>query len=200
MSLLLVTALRLSPADRAKHENASPVALQAQNFRSCLCADEVDASICIPSRDDVAGGPILHAHNWFFKARHVPSARSSVVVPQHEIHDVGLVVEQAEQAHPKQDARVAVALSAVARTRRHVAGRAHGGSILRRRPGARGRVLPLRYVAGAPGPHSTSLSLPLSLNFSLSSLFLRPSLDFSKFLERGARERERERWAHDAGS
>ena len=39
----------------------------------------------------------------------------------------------------------------MARTRRHVAGRAPGGSILRRRPGARGRVLPLRHVAGAPG-------------------------------------------------
>jgi hypothetical protein len=78
-----------------------------------------------------------------------------VVVPQDEIHDVGLAVEQAEQAHPKQDARVAVpgctTRSAVARTRSHVAGRAPGGSILRRRPGARGRVLPLRHVAGAPG-------------------------------------------------
>jgi hypothetical protein len=40
------------------------------------------------------GGPIL------------PSARS-VVVPQNEIHDVGLAVEQPEQTHP-QDARVAV--------------------------------------------------------------------------------------------
>ena len=92
MSLLLVTALRLSPADRAKHENASPVALQAQNFRSCLCADEVDASICIPSSDEVVGGPILQAQNSRVKARRVPSARS-VVVPQDEIHDVGLAVE-----------------------------------------------------------------------------------------------------------
>jgi hypothetical protein len=59
-----------------------------------------------------------------------------VVVPQHEIHDVCLVVELSEQTHPKHDARVAVpgctASSAVARTRRHVAGRAPGGSILRR--------------------------------------------------------------------
>ena len=38
--------LRLSPG-RAKHERKmlSPVALQAQNFRSCLCADEMDAPI-----------------------------------------------------------------------------------------------------------------------------------------------------------
>ena len=43
--------LRLSPGDRAKHgrKMLSPVALvvalQAQNFRSCLCADEMDAPI-----------------------------------------------------------------------------------------------------------------------------------------------------------
>ena len=43
--------LRLSPGDRAKHERkmlspvALVVALQAQNFRSCLCADEMDAPI-----------------------------------------------------------------------------------------------------------------------------------------------------------
>ena len=43
-----------------------------------------------------------------FKARRVLSARSSVVMAQAEIHDVGLAVEQAEQAHPKHDARVAV--------------------------------------------------------------------------------------------
>jgi hypothetical protein len=59
-----------------------------------------------------------------------------VVVPQDEIHDVCLAVEQAEQTHPKHDARVAVpgctARSAVARTRRHVTRRAPGGSILRR--------------------------------------------------------------------
>jgi hypothetical protein len=38
--------LRLSPG-RAKHERKmlSPVALQAQKFRSCLCADEMDAPI-----------------------------------------------------------------------------------------------------------------------------------------------------------
>ena len=41
----------------------------------------------IPSRDDVACGPILHAHNVRVKARRVPSARPVVVVPQHEIHD-----------------------------------------------------------------------------------------------------------------
>jgi hypothetical protein len=58
------------------------------------------------------GGPIL------------PSARS-VVVPQDEIHDVGLAVEQPEQTLPKQDARVAVqpvctTRSAVARAKLHV--------------------------------------------------------------------------------
>ena len=49
---------------------------------------------------------------------------------------------QAEQTHPKHDALVAVpgctARSAVARTRRHVAGCAPGGSILRQTPGVRG--------------------------------------------------------------
>ncbi len=41
------TILCLSTGDRAKHERKmlSPVALQAQNFRSCLCADEMDAPI-----------------------------------------------------------------------------------------------------------------------------------------------------------
>ena len=148
--------------------------MQAQNFRSCLCADEVDASTFIPSPDDVAGGPILQAHHWRLKARRVPSDRS-VVVPQDEIHDVGLAVEQAEQAHRKQDARVAVpgctTRSAVARTRSHVAGRAPGGSILRRRPGARGRVLPLRGAQAAaalgglpPKPFGTGeICSPLSL-------------------------------------
>ena len=110
----------------------SPVALQAQSFRSCLCADEMDAPIVGPSRDDVSGGPILHAVNCRVKARRVPSARS-VVVPQDEIHDVCLAVAQLEQTHPKQYARVAVpgctARSAVARPRRHVAGCAPGGSI-----------------------------------------------------------------------
>ena len=114
----------------------SPVALQAQNFRSRLCADEMDAPILGPSRDDVASGPILHAHNYRVKARRVPSARPLVVVPQDVIHDVCLVVELSEQTHPKHDARVAVpgctASSVVAHTRRHVAGRAPGGSILRR--------------------------------------------------------------------
>jgi hypothetical protein len=109
----------------------SPVALQAQKFRSCLCADEMDAPIFAPSRDDVAGGPILHAQNVPVKARRVPSARPVIVVPQDEIHDVCLVVEQVEQTHPKHDARVAVpgctARSAVARTRRHVAVRQPAG-------------------------------------------------------------------------
>jgi hypothetical protein len=62
-------------------------------------------------------------------------------------------VEQAEQTHPKHDARVAVtgctACSAVARTRRHVAGHAPGCSMLPGAPGVRGGVLPLR-MRGAP--------------------------------------------------
>jgi hypothetical protein len=66
-------------------------------------------------------------------------------VLQDEIHGVCLAVEQAEQTHPKHDALVAVpgctARSAVARTRRHVARRAPGGSILRRAPGVRWRCL-----------------------------------------------------------
>jgi hypothetical protein len=85
----------------------------------------MDAPIFAPSRDDVADGPILYAPNYRVKARRVPSARPVVVLPQDEIHDVCLVVEQAEQTHPKHDALVAVpgctARSAVARTRRHVA-------------------------------------------------------------------------------
>ena len=63
--------------------------------------------ICIPNCDYVAGGPILHAEDASVKARLVPSARS-VEVPQDQIHDVGLAVEQPEQTHPKQYARVAV--------------------------------------------------------------------------------------------
>jgi hypothetical protein len=138
----------------------SPVALQAQNFRSRLCADEMDAPILGPSRDemvalilgpsrdDVASGLILHAPNSRVKARRVPSARPLVVVAQHEIHDVCRVVELSEQTLPKHDALVAVpgctARSAVARTRRHVAGRAPGGSILPRAAAVRGCVLPLR--------------------------------------------------------
>ena len=103
-------------------KNASPVALHAQESRSCLCADEVDASTCIPSCDDVAGGPILHAPNCCFKTSRVTTARSSVVVPQHEVHDVvsacqrqlghrqlgGVRVELAHQAHPKHHAHVVV--------------------------------------------------------------------------------------------
>ena len=91
--------LRLSPGDRAKHgrKMLSPVALvvalQAQNFRSCLCADEMDAPMFVPSRDHVASGPILHALNARVKARRVPSARPLVVVPQHEIHDVCVLGE-----------------------------------------------------------------------------------------------------------
>jgi hypothetical protein len=55
-----------------------------------------------------------------------------VVEPKDEIYDAGLVLEQAEQTHPEHDARVAVARSVVARTLRHVVGRAPGGSTLHR--------------------------------------------------------------------
>jgi hypothetical protein len=114
----------------------------------------MDSPIFGPSRDDVACGPILHAANSRVKAR-VPSARS-VEVPQDEIHDVWLAVEQPEQTHPKQYARVAMpgctARSAVARTRLHVAGRAPGGSILRRANGVRGGVLELRMRGGPTAP------------------------------------------------
>jgi len=91
----------------------------------------------VPSRDDVAEWPILQAQNFRVKVRRVPSARS-VVVPQDEIHDVGLAVEQAEQTHPKHDALHGILLrlracctarSAVC-TRRHVVGRAPCGSAL----------------------------------------------------------------------
>jgi hypothetical protein len=99
----------------------SPVALQAQSFRSCLCADEMDAPIVGPSRDDLSGGPILHAVKCSVKARSVPSARS-VVVPQDEIHDVCLAVAQLDQTHPKQYARVAV----LGCTARSAVARAHG--------------------------------------------------------------------------
>jgi hypothetical protein len=51
--------------------NVSPVALQAQTFRSCLCADEMDAPSFVPSRDDVACGPILHDKNPRVKVRRV---------------------------------------------------------------------------------------------------------------------------------
>jgi hypothetical protein len=77
------TVVFASFGDRAKHEckMQSPVALQgAQKFLSCFCADEMDAPIRGPSRDDV-GGPILQASNCRVKARRAPSARS-VVVPQ----------------------------------------------------------------------------------------------------------------------
>ena len=81
----------------------------------------MDAPILGPSRDDVSGGPMLHALNCRVKARRVPSARSvciyllelpgtqaRVVVPKDEIHDVCLAMAQLEQTHPKQYARVAV--------------------------------------------------------------------------------------------
>jgi len=53
----------------------------AQNFLPRLCADEVYATIRTTRRDDVAGGPALHAVNFRVKARRAPAARS-VVVPQ----------------------------------------------------------------------------------------------------------------------
>ena len=60
----------------------SPVALQAQNFLSCLCADEMDAPILAPADMTSPAGP--HAANFRVKARRVPSARS--VVEHHLWH------------------------------------------------------------------------------------------------------------------
>ena len=124
----------------------------AQQCLPCLCADEVYAPIRITRRDDVAGGPVLHAVNPGVKSRCAPAARS-VVVLQDQIHHVGLA-EPPEQSPPDLDAlaRVAVpgrtARSAVARARRHVSGlRRAGGSFLRRAHRRRCCVPPVR---GAP--------------------------------------------------
>ena len=106
------------------------------------------APIAAPGRDDVASGPVLHAVNRRVKARRGPAARA-VVLPQDNIHDVGLAVEQVVEARAEEDARGAVvpgctARGAMARARRHVAGlwcRGAGGSFLRclrRVPGRRG--------------------------------------------------------------
>jgi hypothetical protein len=97
---------------------------QAAHFLSRMCANETYAPIKARCRDDVAGGSILHAVNNFVKACRAPSARS-MVVPQDQIHDVGLAVEQPEQPHPKHDARAVAVPGCTARgavARRQVAG------------------------------------------------------------------------------
>ena len=115
----------------------------AQNFRPRLCADKVYAPIVTTRRDDVTGGPVSHAANCRVKARRAPAARP-VIVPQDQIHHVGLAVEQGVETRAEDDARaVAVpgctACSAVARTRRHVALlRRAGGSVRRPAPRRRG--------------------------------------------------------------
>ena len=65
----------------------------AHNFLPRLCADEVYATIRTTRRDDVTGGPALHAVNCRVKARRAPAARP-VVVPQDQIRHVRLAVEQ----------------------------------------------------------------------------------------------------------
>jgi len=110
--------------------------------------------IIITRRDDVSGGPVLHALNSRVKARRAPAARP-VIVPQDQIHHVGLAVEQGVETRAEDDARaVAVpgcsACSAVARARRHVSGlRRAGGSVLRPAPRLRGGVPP-PPVRGGP--------------------------------------------------
>jgi hypothetical protein len=113
---------RRSPPHQLRHRTRLLLALQAQNLLSCLCADEMDVPIFDSSRYDVACGPILHSQNIFVKVSRVPSDRPVVVA------------STAEQSHPKHNTRVAVtgctantarartAHSAVALTRRHVAG------------------------------------------------------------------------------
>jgi len=140
------------PAGAPRHGSHSVgVSLQgAQNFLPRLCADEVYAPIIITRRDDVTGGPVLHAFNSRVQARRAPAARPEVV-PQDQIHHVGLAVEQGVETRAQDDARaVAVpgctACSAVARARRHVplprGQRRAGGSVLRRAPRRRGGVPP----------------------------------------------------------
>jgi len=134
----------------------------AQNFLPRLCADEVYATILTTRRDNVAGGPVLHAGNFRVQAYRAPAARP-VIVPQDQIHHVGLAVEQGVETRAEDDARaVAVpgctACSAVARARRHVAGlRRAGGSVLRRAPRRRGGVPP-PPVRG--GPTAAALGSP----------------------------------------
>ena len=137
-----------------------PAVWKAQNFLPRLCADEMDVAIDVPSRDDVAGGPVLHALNFHVKARRpasvVGSCRTTVVpqVPQDQIHHVALAVEQFVQARAEGDTHaVAVpgctARSAVAHARRRVAG--HG--VEHRGDGplelCRGRLLPALQVGKA---------------------------------------------------
>jgi hypothetical protein len=90
------TALRLCPAaglnTNAKcshlwpfrHKIFAPVCAQMRWMRP----SPAPAAMTWP-----ASGPILHAPNFRVKARLFPSSRSVVVVPQHEIHDVGVLGE-----------------------------------------------------------------------------------------------------------
>ena len=60
-----------------------PAPQGAQNFLPRLCADEVYALITITRRDDrrddVTGGPVLHAFNSRVEAYRAPAARSVIV-------------------------------------------------------------------------------------------------------------------------
>ena len=86
------------------------------------------AAIRIARRDDVATGAILNGRNWCVHARRNPAGRAEVV-PQDQIHDVGLAVEQVVEARAEDDAHIPVpgctAHGAVTRARRHMAGLRH---------------------------------------------------------------------------
>ena len=76
MLVLLVTVLRLSPARATRTQNAVTCGPSSTWVRSCLCADEMDAPICGPSREDMTGGPVFNAAKFRVKARRFPSSRS----------------------------------------------------------------------------------------------------------------------------
>ena len=59
------------------------------------------APIHVPSRDDVAAGPDLHAENCCVKTCRVPSARSGGRVPQDQRHDVACVVLRVDLLNPR---------------------------------------------------------------------------------------------------
>jgi hypothetical protein len=141
-----VTALPLSPAAglntnakcshlwRFRHKSFSPVCAQMRWMRLSLA----------PAAMTSPAGPYCTHKNFRVKARRVPSARSVVCNRycsklQDEIHDVGLA-KQAEQTHPKHDARVAARLHGTQRSGTNTAScdrarsrRLHSG----RTPGAR---------------------------------------------------------------
>jgi hypothetical protein len=80
------TFSNVSFASNCSTPRLSPLATRTQNavtcgpsstwVRSCLCADEMDAPICGPSREDMAGGPVFNAAKSRVKARRFPSSRS----------------------------------------------------------------------------------------------------------------------------